>query len=77
MCDGPPGTAAELDSHNDAIFRQYQYPVAHRLSSRCDAIFRIPGESRGADIEMVKAGEMGLRVFTHIDEVPRRVTTRP
>ena len=76
MRDRPPGIGAKLDPHNDAIFRQYQYPVAHRLLGRCDAIFRIPGESRGADTEMVKAREMGLRVFTRIDDVPRRVTTR-
>ena len=68
--------AAGGKHHNDDIFQQYQYPVAHRLLSRCDAIFRIPGESRGADIEMVKAREMGLLVFTDIEDVPRRVTTR-
>jgi hypothetical protein len=63
--------AAGGKDHADAVFQQYQYPVAHRLLSRCDAVFRIPGASRGADIETAKAREMGLQVFTHIDEVPR------
>jgi hypothetical protein len=57
-------------SHDDAIFKAYQYPVAHRLLSRCDAVFRIPGVSNGADIEVAKAREMGLPVFTRIEDVP-------
>jgi hypothetical protein len=32
---------------SDDVFRQYQYPVAHRLLERCDAVLRIPGESKG------------------------------
>jgi hypothetical protein len=58
------------NSHNDAIFKTYQYPVAHRLLSKCDAVFRIPGASTGADIEVAKAREMGLPVFTDLNEVP-------
>lgn len=57
-------------SHNDAIFKTYQYPVAHRLLGRCDAVFRIPGASNGADIECAKAREMGLPIFTDLNEVP-------
>lgn len=58
-------------SHNDEIFKAYQYPVAHRLLGRCDAVFRIPGASNGADIEVAKAREMGLPVFTDLDQIPR------
>ncbi|WP_342618139.1 DUF4406 domain-containing protein [Rhodoferax sp. GW822-FHT02A01] len=57
-------------SHNDAVFKTYQYPVAHRLLGRCDAVYRIPGASNGADIEVAKAREMGLPVYTSLDEVP-------
>lgn len=57
-------------SHNDGVFKAYQYPVAHRLLSRCDAVFRIPGASNGADIEVAKAQAMGLPVFTRIEDVP-------
>jgi hypothetical protein len=58
------------DSHSSPEFTEYQYPVAHRLLEKCDAILRIPGESRGADLEMEKAREMGKIIFTDIDQVP-------
>jgi hypothetical protein len=55
----------------DAIFSAYQYPVAHRLLARCDAVLRIPGESRGADLDVARAHELGLAVFTDIGQLPR------
>lgn len=58
------------DSHSSKEFSEYQYPVAHRLLEKCDAVLRIPGESRGADLEMDKAREMGKLIFTGIDEIP-------
>jgi len=58
------------DSHSSKEFSEYQYPVAHRLLEKCDAVLRIPGESRGADLEMDKAKEMGKLIFTGIDEIP-------
>jgi len=58
------------DSHSSPEFTEYQYPVAHRLLEKCDAILRIPGESRGADLEMEKAREMGKIIFTDIYQVP-------
>lgn len=57
-------------SHSSEQFSQYQYPVAHRLLEKCDAVLRIPGESRGADLEMAKAKEMGKIIFSHLDEIP-------
>jgi len=56
--------------HASPQFSEYQYPVAHRLLGMCDAVFRIPGESRGADIECDLAREMGMPVYTAIDDVP-------
>jgi len=58
------------DSHSSPEFTEYQYPVAHRLLEKCDAILRIPGESRGADLEMEKAREMGKIIFTDLVQVP-------
>ena len=58
------------DSHSSEQFSEFQYPVAHRLLEKCDAILRIPGESRGADIEMSKARELGKIVFESLDDVP-------
>jgi len=58
------------DTHSSPEFTEYQYPVAHRLLEKCDAILRIPGESRGADLEMEKARHMGKIIFTNLDQVP-------
>jgi hypothetical protein len=58
------------DSHSSDQFVQYQYPVAHRLLEKCDAVLRIPGESRGADLEMEKAKELGKLIFLSLEEIP-------
>lgn len=54
----------------DAVFRTYQYPVAHRLLERCDAVLRIPGESRGADLDVARAKQLGLPVYRAVSELP-------
>jgi len=58
------------ESYSSEQFSEYQYPVAHRLLERCDAVLRIPGESRGADLEMGKARDMGKIIFNSFDEIP-------
>jgi hypothetical protein len=58
------------DSHSSEQFSEYQYPVAHRLLEKCDAVLRIPGESRGADLEMGKASDMGKIIFNSLEEIP-------
>ena len=57
-------------SHSSPQFAELQYPVAHRLLAMCDAVLRIPGESRGADLECGIARDRGMPVYTSIDEVP-------
>jgi hypothetical protein len=56
--------------HASPQFAQYQYPAAHRLLALCDAVLRIPGESRGADLECDLARQMGKVVFTSLDDLP-------
>lgn len=56
----------------DAFFEKYQYPVAHRLIERCDAVLRIAGDSRGADLDVARARELGLPIFGDASELPRR-----
>lgn len=56
----------------DGIFETYQYPVAQRLISRCDAVLRIAGASRGADLDVERARELGLAIFHDVAELPRR-----
>ena len=62
------------ESHSSQQFSDYQYPVAHRLLEKCDAVLRIPGESRGADLEMAMAREQGKLIFTNIEDIPDLTT---
>jgi len=54
----------------DAIAQQYLYPVADRLLRRCDAVFRIPGASQGADQDVRLARERGLPIYSQLEEIP-------
>jgi len=54
----------------DAIYDEILYPIANRLITRCDAVLRLPGSSKGADEDVRLAQERGLRVFHHLSEVP-------
>lgn len=56
--------------HGSPQFAQYQYPAAHRLLALCDAVLRIPGQSRGADLECDLARAMGKPVFLSLDDLP-------
>jgi hypothetical protein len=64
--------AAGGRSSDDEVFRAYQYPVAQRLLERCDAVLRIPGASRGADLDVARAVELGLPVYKAVAELPLR-----
>ena len=61
--------------HGDAVFETFQYPVAARLIERCDAVLRIPGASRGADLDVACARSLGLPVYTSVDELPLLAAT--
>ncbi len=54
----------------DAIFQEIQYPTAHRLLTKCDAILRIEGESKGADQDVKIAKELGLKVYYDLKDIP-------
>lgn len=54
----------------DAAWEEIQYPVAHRLLQKCDAVLRLPGGSKGADEDVRIALERGLKVYYSIEEVP-------
>jgi len=54
----------------DEIWNEIQYPCAHRLLEKCDAILRIGGASKGADEDVRIGRERGLKIYFHIDEVP-------
>lgn len=54
----------------DEIFQEIQYPTAHRLLTKCDAVLRIKGASKGADQDVAIAKELGLKVYTDINDIP-------
>ncbi len=54
----------------DDIWTEVQYPTAHRLLEKCDAILRIPGASTGADQDVQVAKQKGLKVYFSLDEIP-------
>jgi hypothetical protein len=50
------------------------YPTAERLLQHCDAVLRLPGESRGADNDVAIARRRGIPVYTSVDEIPVAAT---
>lgn len=62
--------AAGSTKIGDALWQEMVYPVAHRLLARCDAVLRLPGESKGADQDVRVARERGLPVYHRLEDVP-------
>lgn len=54
----------------DEIWNEIQYPVAHRLLDKCDAVLRLEGASKGADEDVRIAKEKGLKVYYRIEDIP-------
>ena len=54
----------------DEAWEEIQYPVAHRLLEKCDAILRLKGASKGADEDVRVAIERGLKVYHDVEDVP-------
>lgn len=66
----PVAKAAGSNEIGDPISEEYLYPVAHRLISRCDAILRMPGESRGADLDIEEGKKLGLTIYYSLEDIP-------
>ena len=54
----------------DAAWESIQYPVAHGLLEKCDAVLRLEGASKGADEDVRLAKERGLPVYYRLEDVP-------
>jgi hypothetical protein len=54
----------------DALWDEIVYPVAHRLLTKCDAVLRLEGASKGADQDVRVAQELGLPVYYRLADVP-------
>ena len=66
----PVLAGAGASGPNDPLAQQVMYPTAERLLQRCDAVLRLPGESRGADQDVAIARSRNLPVYFSLDEVP-------
>ena len=54
----------------DEIYDEILYPIAHRLITKCDAVLRMPGESKGADNDVKVARQLGLNVYYQLEDIP-------
>ena len=54
----------------DEAWEEVQYPVAHRLLEKCDAVLRLQGASKGADEDVRVATERGLQIYYRLEDVP-------
>jgi hypothetical protein len=53
----------------DAVWEEMQYPVAHSLLEKCDAVYRLEGASKGADEDVRIAKGRGLPVFYRLEDI--------
>jgi len=54
----------------DDVWDEIQYPIAHSLLEKCDAVLRIAGASKGADQDVKIAKERGLKIYYDINDIP-------
>jgi len=54
----------------DEIYQEISYPIAHRVLTKCDAILRIEGASKGADQDVEVGKRLGLQIFYSLEEIP-------
>jgi hypothetical protein len=66
----PLGQQAGARGAVDPINDEFLYPVAQRLLQHCEAVLRLPGNSKGADEDVRMARERGLPVYHRISDVP-------
>ncbi len=54
----------------DELYDQIFYPTADRLLHLCEAVLRLPGESKGADNDVRLAEQRGIPVYYRLEDVP-------
>ena len=54
----------------DEAFKEIFHPIAERLLKYCNAVLRVGGASKGADLMVSVAQQLGLRVFYSLKEIP-------
>jgi len=54
----------------DETFNEIFHPIAERLLGKCDAILRVGGASKGADLMVEIAKRNGLQIYTKLEQIP-------
>jgi hypothetical protein len=54
----------------DEAFNGIFHPIAERLLEKCDAVLRVGGASRGADLMVEVAQKLELKIFFSLEEIP-------
>ncbi len=62
--------SAGVNSLDDPLVAEVMYPTAERLLQHCDAVLRLPGDSKGADQDVAIARQRGLPVYSELAEIP-------
>lgn len=73
----PVLASAGASGPSDPLASEVMYPTAERLLQHCDAVLRLPGESRGADQDVAIAEARGIPVYFSLDEVPAGGAPQP
>jgi hypothetical protein len=69
--------SAGADGPLDPFAEQVMYPTAERLLEHCDAVLRLPGESRGADQDVAIARRRGIPVYDRVEQIPGHRPVEP
>ena len=54
----------------DDAFNEIFHPIAERLLEKCDAVMRVGGASKGADLMVEVTRKHGLQVYTELEAIP-------
>jgi hypothetical protein len=55
----------------DEAFQEIFHPIAERLLEKCDAVLRVGGASKGADLMVEVAQRHGLPIYTKLEQIPQ------
>ena len=66
----PVWQTAGGQSVGDMLYDRILHPTAGRLLAHCDAVLRLPGESKGAENDVRIARERGIPVYFDIADIP-------
>ena len=54
----------------DEAFNEIFHPIAERLLEKCDAVLRVGGDSKSADLMVEVARRHGLQIYFNLEQIP-------